>query len=251
MNNDYLKFKIGDYVELYIKEKGSLNDNIYNQLINKKFHVINGIYYDERIENEEQRLKRPYISINIKNPMTGDMFKFPANRFKLFDIDQLDKDDPYGEEIYEIGDIFINKITEKEKKSIDYINDNIGKLWIENTELSKICRIISIQENYDQNLYEIQYVYYKDRGNINSIIGAEYFLNSFFVLTTITQNALLKQKRIFEKQFEDYVKNTKDSYKIKVDELESWLKDKILKGENLLKTKLDIIDEIIEISKKQ
>jgi hypothetical protein len=250
-NKEYLKFKVGDYVEVINRDKKGLNDKVYNFLTSKPFHIIKSIEYDERIEDETVKLSRPYICLGFKNPMSGDEYKFPAYRFKLFDKSKIDPDDPYGEEIYEKGYKFKENLNIKELEAFEYINENIGKMWITTKELNRVCRIVSIEENSNKNVYNIKYVFYKEKGNIQEIPGAREFLSYFNVFVSGMIGALQKQINIYEKQHVLSIEKLEKEYETLLQNLRETINQKRDKINETLNNKIKNIEELIEIAKKQ
>ena len=143
------KFKIGDVVKLKRKEQGTLNKSAYEFLTKRLYFTVKEIIYDDRLADQpELQIQRPYLDLGFNR--RSEAIPFASYRFEIVPEDEIDKDDPYGEEIYEIGYTFSDKISKTESEAIDYIRTNIGSFWIQLDDLSNLCRVISIDENYEK-----------------------------------------------------------------------------------------------------
>lgn len=240
------KFKEGDIVRLIKKDQGSLKKPVFDWLMTRKYFTVNKIVYNDKLPDYEDK---PYLELGYKHGSRE--IPFAAYRFEHVPKEEIDRSDPYGEEIYEVGYTFSDKIKKDEAEAIDYIRENIGKFWIQLSDLSNLCRVIDIEEDYNTFKYKIIYSLYKKKSGSKNIVGAKEFTSSFVILTIGMLTALDKQKDLYEKQYESDVNVLKRQYEDRLRKIEQQLKEETSYTTDAFQKNISLIDGIIEFAKKQ
>ncbi len=257
MEKKNYKYKVGDKVILVDDEKRDLSPACYDFITSRSYFIVKDVIVKPVKTKSGEIREGQFLDFGftrkVKDKVTNETIEsnylYPAFRFRPLDPSEIDWDDPYGEETFEVNHTFEQKVKKDEEEAKQTIAKNITKTWIDSS-FRNVVKVVSIKENMETYRYDIKYNTFKTKEK-NELDSAKSFISSFTLLSEESIPKMEEQLENKNNKYKENVNRENDRFKQKVKELEDELKYKI---DDLTKShtnEVNRINSIINMCKNQ